>query len=105
MEKITKDSSIENRIILFSHLVIRSLLPKHYKFSGFDDFINKISADLDRKEFKGIVSTKISAKPKYKHEPIEEYETNISSSNNMNVYTGLFGVVLAVGILYSIKNR
>lgn len=87
--------------MLFSHLLIRSLLPKQYKFNGFDDFINFLSSELDGKDFKG----KSTYKPKYKHEPIEEYETSIPISNKMNVYTGLFGVVLAVAVLYSVKHR
>ncbi len=87
--------------MLFSHLLIRSLLPKPFKLNRFDDFINSLSSELDRKEFKG----KSTFKPKYKHEPVEEYETSIPISNKMNVYTGLFGVVLAVAILYSIKHR
>lgn len=105
--KIAKDKSIENKILLFSHLVIRNLLPKQHQFPGFTDFINELSAELDRKEFKGRVMKKASAigfKPVYKHQNNEEYQ-ECSVSSGISAYTGLFGVIFAVAILYSIKNR
>lgn len=105
--RIVKDISIENKILLFSHLVIRSLLPKQHQFLGFTDFIHKLSAELDRKEFKGRVMKKATAngfKPVYKHQHNEEYQES-SVSSGISAYMGLFGVIFAVAVLYSIKNR
>lgn len=108
MEKIANDStSLEIRILLFSHLIIRSLLPKQYQFDGqFADFSTKLTDELDRKEFKGKLMKKSSYKPIYKHEPVEDYsDTSHTSVLNVNAYTGLFGVICAIAILYSIKQR
>lgn len=105
--RIIKDTSIENKILLFSHLVIRSLLPKQHQFPGFNDFIHEISVELDRKEFKGKVMKKATAngfKPVYKHQNNEEYQES-SVTSGISAYTGLFGVIFAVAVLYSIKNR
>lgn len=47
-----------------------------------------------------------SFKPVYKHQTTaEEYEENHSSLMGRNAYTGLFGVIFAIAVLYSIKNR
>lgn len=105
--KIINDPSIENKILLFSHLIIRSLLSKQHQFPGFSEFINQLSTELDRKEFKGKVIKKASTvdfKPVYKHQNIEEYQEN-HPSLNYNAYTGLFGVIFVVAVLFSIKNR
>lgn len=109
MEKIAKDSdSLEVRILLFSHLIIRSLLPKQYQIEGsFSDFMNKLTDELDQKEFKGKLATHGSSfKPVYMHEPVEDYSTKADASNlNLNAYTGLFGVIVAIAVLFSIRNR
>lgn len=105
--KIINDPSIENKILLFSHLIIRSLLSKEHKFHGFSEFIDKLSTELDRKEFKGKVTKKASThdfKPVYKHKNIEECQVN-NPSLNCNAYTGLFGVIFVISVLYSLKNR
>ena len=109
--KIIKDPSTENKILLFSHLIIRSLLSKQHQFteSEFSEFINQILTELDIKEFKGKVIKKSSTddgnfKPVYKHQNIEEYQEN-NPSLNFSAYTGLFGVIFVVAVLYSIKNR
>jgi hypothetical protein len=82
------------------------LLPKQYQFSGFSEFINEISSELDRKEFKGKLMKKSPAfKPVYKHQTAEDYEDINSSLIGRNAYTGLFGVIFAIAVLYSIKNR
>ena len=107
MERIAENpTSLEVRVLLFSHLVIRSLLPKQYQLNGrFSDFINKLSDDLDHKEFKGKLMQKTCFKPVYKHEAVEDYNCSSAPAMNMNAYTGLFGVIVAVAVLYTIKNR
>ena len=66
---------------------------------------------LDRKEFKGKVTKKAAEsdtgfKPVYKHQSAtEDFEENKTGLTKMNAYTGLFGVIFAVAVLYSIKNR
>lgn len=108
MEKIANDStSLEVRILLFCHLITRSLLPKQYHFNGqFADFITKLTDELDRKDFKGKLMKKSSYKPVYKHETVEDYSnTSHTAVMNVNAYTGLFGVICAIAILYSIKHR
>ena len=105
---ISDESSIENKILLFSHLIIRSLLPKKHRLakSEFDEFIELLSAELDRKKFKGKVSSKNDYNPVYKHENVENCETTSALIiNPLNAYTGLFGIILAVAVLYSIKHR
>ena len=109
--KIIKDPSTENKILLFSHLIIRSLLSKQHQLteSEFSEFINQISTKLDTKEFKGkvIKNSLINGcdlKPVYKHQNIKEYQEN-NPSLNFSAYTGLFGVIFVVAVLYSIKNR
>lgn len=86
------------------------MLPKQYQFPGFSNFIREISTELDRKMFKGELLKKESAnefKPVYMHEQcVEEYEQGTSKySINITAYTGLFGVIFAIAVLYSIKNR
>lgn len=45
-------------------------------------------------------------KPVYKHQTAaEEYEEKNSSLIGFNSYTGLFGVIFAIAVLYTIKNR
>ena len=108
--KIIHDCSIENRILLFSHLVIRSLLPKQHQFPGFSDFINELSVELDCKTFKGKIA-KIAKcndfKPIYVHHNDEEYRGDGGNSfaGGLISFTGLFGVIFAVAVLYSIRNR
>lgn len=105
MEKIAKDlNSLEVRILLFSHLIIKSQLPKTYQQDGqYADFMNKLIDTLDQKQFKGKLITRPSFKVFYTQEPIEDYSTK-ADATNLNAYTGVFGVICAIAVLCSIKN-
>ena len=110
MLKISKDPSIENQMIVFSHVVIRSLLPKTHQISELNDFINEISEKLDQKTFKGkllLQKLKSELKPYYKHYNCceEVRHDSINSFPSITAFSGLFGVILGIAILYSIKNR
>lgn len=109
MQNIANDSliSIEVKILLFSHLVIRNSLPKKYQLNGqFSDSIAQLSDLLNEKEFKGKIMKKFDYKPVYKQdESVEDYPTEDVSVINMNAFTGLFGVILAVAVLYTVRNR
>lgn len=112
MVEISKDNSIENQMIVFSHVVICSLLPKTHQITELNDFINEISEKLDQKTFKGkLLSRKCKSefflKPCYKHHNCCVEASHISNHSfpNITAFSGLFGVIFGVAILYSIKNR
>ena len=108
MENIAKYSKqLDVKILLLSHLIIRSLLPKQYQLQGqFAEFVKELSNELDKKEFKCVIMAKAISRPVYKHEPMEDFSTATNASAlSMNAYTGLFGVICAIAVLYSIKNR
>jgi hypothetical protein len=50
-------------------------------------------------------ATSNNFKPVYRHENYEEYQESKMSCSGISAYTGLFGVIFAVAVLYSIKNR
>lgn len=111
MLDISKDSSIENQMIIFSHVVIRSLLSKIHQIPELNNFINEISEKLDEKVFKGkFLPSKgkveyLPLKPCYKHQNYCEENSPVNSFPNITMFSGLFGVIFGVAILYSIKNR
>lgn len=109
MVEISKDNSIENQMIVFSHVVICSLLPKTHQITELNAFINEISEKLDQKTFKGkLLSRKCKSeflplKPCYKHHNCCVEASHIPNHSFPNIT--LFGVIFGVAILYSIKNR
>lgn len=108
MLKIAKDPFIENQMILFSHVVICSLISKTHQLTEFNDFINEISRKLDLKAFKGkmLLNNYIPVKPCYKFENNCAEDFNLTRPlPNLTAFTGLFGVIFGIAVLYSIKNR
>jgi hypothetical protein len=95
--------------LLFSNLVVKSFLPASYQIDGFEDFFDKLSEILLLKNFKGRKSIKpeVEMCPVYNLRKKIDYENSFSGSDvtGISVYTGLFGVIVAVAVLYSIKHR
>ena len=100
---------MECRVLLLANLLMRSQFPKEYQFQEAKVFISQLSEEIVSKRFNGTILDRpeFDLSPEYSSESSIDYGESMCTmiSFGINAYTGLFGIIVALAVLFSIKNR